>query len=82
MYRIIPLRILRRTTGVMFDEMVPSDIPKIHGIDRVIHGPNYITWTVEESYSVKRPWYIHPGQDDNLLVLQGTKYIDIFVEKI
>ena len=38
MYRIIPLRMLRRTRGVMFDEMVPSDIPKIDGIDRVIHG--------------------------------------------
>ena len=34
LYRIIPLRILRRTTGVKFDEIVPSDIPKIDGIDR------------------------------------------------
>ena len=80
MYRIIPLRVLRRTTGVMFDEMVPSDIPKIHGIDRVIHGPNSISpGPVEDSpIPVKRPWYMHPGQDDNLLVLQGTRYIDIF----
>ena len=38
MYRIIPLRILRCTSGVMFDEMVPSDIPKISGIDRIISG--------------------------------------------
>ena len=37
LYRIIPLRQLRRTIGVTFDEMVPSDIPKIDGIDRVIH---------------------------------------------
>jgi len=80
MYRIIPLRVLRRTTGVMFDEMVPSDIPKIHGIDRVIHGPNSISpGPIEDSHiPVKRPWYMHPGQDDNLLVLQGTRYIDIF----
>ena len=35
MYRLIPLRLLRRTSGVKFDEMVPSDIPKIDGIDRV-----------------------------------------------
>ena len=42
MYRIIPLRVLRRTAGVLFDEMVPSNIPKISGIDRVIHGPNSI----------------------------------------
>ena len=29
LYRLIPLRILRRTSGVFFDEMVPSDIHKI-----------------------------------------------------
>ncbi len=83
MYRIIPLRVLRRTTGVMFDEMVPSDIPKINGIDRVIHGPNSISpGPIENSdVPVKRPWYMHPGQDDNLLVLQGTRYIDIFCAK-
>ena len=83
MYRIIPLRILRRTKGVKFDEMVPSDIPKISGIDRVIHGANSISpGPVEDApIPVKRPWYMHPGQDDNLLVLQGTRYIDIFDPK-
>lgn len=80
MYRIIPLRVLRRTRGVMFDEMVPSDIPKITGIDRVIHGPNSISPASIDDIPipVKRPWYMHPGQDDNLLVLQGTRYVDIF----
>ncbi len=83
MYRIIPLRQLRRTMGVMFDEMVPSDIPKINGIDRVIHGPNSISpGSIDDSaIPIKRPWYMHPGQDDNLLVLQGTRYIDIFCSK-
>ena len=72
MYRIIPLRVLRRTPGVKFDEMVPSDIPKMSGIDRVIHGPNAISpGPIEDSNPpVKRPWYMHPGQDDNLLVLK------------
>jgi hypothetical protein len=60
----------------MFDEMVPSAIPKISGIDRVIHGPNSIS--PDPIDNLKRPWYMHPGQDDNLLVLQGTRYIDIF----
>ena len=80
LYRIIPLRILRRTKGVMFDEMVPSDIPKIDGIDRVIHGPNSVSPGPinEKNITVKRPWYMHPGQDDNLMVLHGTRYIDIF----
>ena len=83
MYRIIPLRVLRRTSGVLFDELVPSDIPRINGIDRVIHGPNSISPGSIEDYvpPVKRPWYMHPGQDDNLLVLQGTRYVDIYCSK-
>lgn len=82
-YRLIPLRMLRRTKGVIFDEMVPSDIPKIHGIDKVIHGPNSISpGPVEDATPpCNRPWYMHPGQDDNLLVLQGTRYIDIYNPK-
>jgi hypothetical protein len=77
MYRLVPLRMLRRTPGVHFDEMVPSDIPKIDGIDKVIHGPNSISPGPVEGTS-GRPWYMHPGQDDNLMVLQGTRYIDIY----
>lgn len=77
MYRLVPLRMLRRTPGVHFDEMVPSDIPKIDGIDKVIHGPNSISPGPVEGVSA-RPWYMHPGQDDNLMVLQGTRYIDIY----
>jgi len=86
LYRLIPLRILRRTSGVKFDEIVPSDIPnKISGIDRVIHKENSISpGPVEVSTSgystslIKRPWYMHKGQDDNLMVLQGTRYIDVY----
>ena len=80
MYRLIPMRILRRTTGVKFDEMVPSDIPTINGIDRVIHAPNSISPGPVEDCTppVKRPWYMHPGQDDNLMVVQGTRYVDIY----
>lgn len=83
MYRLIPLRMLRRTVGVKFDEMVPSDIPEIHGIDRVVHSANSISpGPVEDSSPpCNRPWYMHPGQDDNLMVLQGTRYIDIFCPK-
>ena len=79
LYRLIPLRILRRTSGVSFDEIVPSDIPRIHGIDRVIHLANSISPGPIDD--VKRPWYMHTNQDDNLLVLQGTRYIDIYNPK-
>ena len=79
LYRLIPLRSLRRTKGVKFDEIVPSDIPKIDGVDRVIHGPNSIS--PGPIGNIKRPWYMHTGQDDNLLVLQGERYIDIYEPK-
>tara|TARA_B100001027_G_scaffold14511_2_gene8748 strand:+ start:3978 stop:4541 length:564 start_codon:yes stop_codon:yes gene_type:complete len=80
MYRIIPLRTLRRTAGVIFDELAKSDIPKINGIDRVIHGPYSISpGPVSDAViPCDRPWYMHKNQDDNLLVLSGTRYIDIF----
>ena len=69
--------------GVTFDEIVPSDIPKIHGIDKVIHAPNSVSPAPIEEVTppVKRPWYLHHGQDDNLLVLQGTRYVDIYCPK-
>ena len=80
LYRLIPLRVLRRTSGVKFDEIVPSDLPLISGIDRVIHKPNSISPGPLEDVipPVKRPWYMHPSQHDNLMVLQGTRYIDVF----
>ena len=83
MYRLIPLRVLRRTAGVNFNEIPKSDIPRIDGVDQVMHGPNSISpGSVEDSTPpCKRPWYMHPGQDDNLMVLQGTRYIDIYCPK-
>lgn len=79
MYRILPLRTLRRTAGVMFDEVSKSDIPLIHGIDRVIHKANGIS--PGPIGSIKRPWYMHTGQDDNLMVLQGERFVDIYCPK-
>ena len=76
MYRILPLRTLRRTAGVLFDEVSKSDIPKIHGIDRVIHKANGVS--PGPVGAVKRPWYMHTGQDDNLMVLQGERFVDIY----
>ncbi len=76
MYRILPLRTLRRTAGVLFDEVSKSDIPSIHGIDRVIHKANGVS--PGPVGAVKRPWYMHTGQDDNLMVLQGERFVDIY----
>lgn len=68
MYRLrcLYLRTLRNTMKVKFHEMVPSDIPMIHGVDRVIHEP-YATspGPVDACPNpVNRPWYMHPAQDE------------------
>lgn len=79
MYRLVPLRALRNTPRVSFHEIVPSDIPPIHGLDRVLHEPYAVSpGAVEDTKLIKRPWYMHPAQDDNLLVLQGERFVDVY----
>lgn len=76
LYRIITLKKLRRTPNVKFDALDTTLLPHIDGFDRVIHGPGALSpGPVGE---VERPWYMHPHQEDNLMVLQGTRYIDIY----
>ena len=51
----------------------------INGIDRVIHKADGVSPGPVEG--VKRPWYMHTHQDDNLMVLQGERYVEIFCPK-
>lgn len=75
-WRIITLKPFRKTEGVSFDIVPMSFLPKIDGIDRVIHKKRALSpGTVA---GVERPWYFHPDQEDNLLVLQGTRMVDIY----
>lgn len=83
MYRIVPLRALRNTPRVRFHEVVPSDIPHVHGLDRIIHEPYATSPGPAEAHKrVSRPWYMHPAQDDNLMVLQGERFVDIYCPKM
>lgn len=76
LYKIITLKELRRTENVCFDALDTSAMPHIDGFDRVIHGPGALSpGTVGD---VERPWYMHPHQEDNLMVLHGTRYIEIY----
>ncbi|MFH7319222.1 hypothetical protein ACHHRT_01280 [Desulfurivibrio sp. D14AmB] len=75
-YRIIPLQPLRRTPGVLFDNVPMGFLPRIDAIDRVLHQSSAISpGPVGE---VARPWYMHPHQDDNLIVLSGRREVDIY----
>lgn len=76
LYRVIALKPFRRTEGVSFDMLPVSNLVSIDAIDRVIHtGGARSPGAVGD---VERPWYMHPHQADNLLVLHGTRYVDIY----
>ena len=78
-YKIIALQPFRRTEGVTFDILPREIVPKVDAVDRVIHRSSAISpGPVGE---VKEPWYMHPHQDDNLMVLQGVRYVDIYTRK-
>lgn len=76
LYRIIALRPLRRTEGVRFDMVELESLVRIDAIDRVLHAAGAVSPGPVEG--VANPWYMHTAQDDNLLVLHGTRHIDIY----
>jgi hypothetical protein len=76
LYRVIPLRVLRRTPGVAFDVLPRTALPRIDAVDRVLHEGGAISPGAVGA--VARPWYMHPHQDDNLIVLHGTRAVDIY----
>lgn len=75
-WRIIALQPFRRTDGVAFDIMPMDALPRIDGIDRVIHKQQAISPGAVGD--VARPWYLHEHQEDNLLVLQGKRTAEIY----
>ena len=78
-YKVIKLKEFRRTEGVSFDIMVESMIPKIDAIDRVIHKEAAISPGAVNA--ILRPWYMHPHQEDNLLVLHGKRNVELYRPK-
>jgi hypothetical protein len=75
-WRIIRLKPFRKTEGVSFDILPMQYLPRIDGIDRVIHKKRAIS--PGSVGDIERPWYLHPHQEDNLLVLAGVRMVDIY----
>lgn len=75
-WRIIKLGKFRRTAGVAFDIMPMEALPRVDGIDRVLHQKRALS--PGSVGSVERPWYIHTHQEDNLIVLQGRRTAEIY----
>ncbi|WP_028573858.1 hypothetical protein [Desulfonatronovibrio hydrogenovorans] len=78
-YSIIPLIKFRRTPGVSFDNVPMEFLPEIGAMDRVIHEKAAVS--PGPVGDVARPWYMHPHQADNLIVLYGTRHVDIFTRE-
>ncbi|WP_425539466.1 hypothetical protein [Microaceticoccus formicicus] len=76
LYQIIKLKEFRRTKGVAFDVMVKSMVPKVDAIDRVLHMSSAVS--PGPVGDVERPWYMHTHQDDNLFVLHGKRYVELY----
>ncbi len=79
LYRIIRLIPFRHTKNVAFDIVPMNLLPRISAIDRVIHKSDAISPGLIGD--VERPWYMHPYQDDNLIVLHGIRYVDVYNRK-
>ncbi|MBI5554163.1 MAG: hypothetical protein HY917_05495 [Candidatus Diapherotrites archaeon] len=75
-FKVTPLKELRQTPNVKFHTLPEM---KIHSVDRVAHGPN--AFSPGSVAGVERPWYVHPDQEDNLLVFFGTRYVDLYSPK-
>ena len=79
LYKIVTLNQFRRTEGTFFDSIPLQALPKIDAIDRVTHKSKAISPGATEN--VERPWYMHPHQEDNLVMLHGTRIIEIYTKE-
>jgi len=75
-YRILPLDLLRKTKGVVFDQVPVEQLGTISGIDRVLHKSG--ASSPGPVGDVARPWYMHPHQIDNLLVMHGKRTVELY----
>lgn len=79
LYRVVPLVPFRRTAQVVFDFAPMAALPRIDAIDRVMHESGAMS--PGPVGPVERPWYMHTHQDDNLMVLHGTRHVDVYTKQ-
>ncbi len=76
LYKVTPLKLYRKTKGVLFDAIPLRNIGPIAAVDRVLHDLGALSpGTVG---AVERPWYMHQAQVDNLVVLHGFRDVELF----
>ena len=76
LYQVIRWFPFRRTPDVTFDLLPLRGMRPIDSIDRVMHGPG--AFSPGSVGDVQRPWYMHTHQVDHLIVLHGTRDVEIY----
>ena len=74
LFHIIPLKRLRHTNKVDFDVM--SLYAEFNGIDIVTHEPG--ATSPGSVWDKNNLWYMHKGQEDNLITLSGNRYVELY----
>lgn len=79
MVYIIPLSKLRETPKVQF-HFVPTLVEEgVATIQRVVHQPGALSPSV--AGMDVQPWYMHPHQEDNCMVLHGERVIELYTKE-
>jgi len=76
LYQIITLKVFRRTEGVKFDMVPILSLKTIAAVDRVIHQSG--AFSPGRVGGVARPWYLHAHQEDHLLVMHGSRLVELY----
>ncbi|MDD2907706.1 MAG: hypothetical protein PHH98_03640 [Candidatus Gracilibacteria bacterium] len=76
LFHIIPLKRLRHTDKVDFDVM--SFYQEFNGIDIVTHAPG--AKSPGSAGGKDGLWYMHNGQEDNLITLSGNRYVELYTK--
>ena len=75
----IPLTELRNTPSVQFHSL-PEVIEGLSAVDRVEHQAGAQSPSIAGVELADRPWYMHPDQEDNLIVFRGKRVVDLYNE--
>lgn len=74
---IIPLAKIRETPKVQF-HFVPYLVEEgISTIQRVKHEPGAMSPSIEGNETIQ-PWYMHPHQEDNMIVFEGERIVELY----
>jgi hypothetical protein len=79
LYKVVEMKLFRKTPGVLFDLYPLETIPHIDAIDRVVHESNAIS--PGPVGDINKTWYMHQHQADNLIVLHGQRTVQLYTKE-